>query len=279
MNPTFNDQWVGVHPSIPNDDYHSGPGVSKSGLWSIHTKSPAHFKFAPREEKNHFAIGEAGHIAVLEPDTFEARVMKGPADRRGNAWKDAQAEANNSDRLLLTEGDYDKALLIRDVIHANALVSAIIRSAHSQIEHSAYWVDEETGVLCRCRPDLYRPDLGLMLDLKTTTDAHPDAFARSVVNYGYHSQEAFYADGLRALGQPVAGVLFLAVEKTDPFVFGLYELPPSIVAEGREIMRKSLDVYRACEQADHWPGYCDGVRELSFKRWAYQHTEFAGEEA
>lgn len=262
----------GIYPGIENDAYHAGPGISKSGLWTIYKQSPAHYRFAEREEKPAFDLGTACHFAILEPEKFEGAVMKGPKDRRGNNWKDAQAEAANTKRLLLTEGDYEAALTIRDAVHADAWLNALIVSPHSEIEHSAYWIDEETGALCRSRPDLYRTDLKVMVDVKSTLSAHPDDFARSVVNYGYHAQEAWYSDGHRANGREVEGFVFLAWEKKTPFVTARYELPPSIVAEGRAICRKALARYAECHRADHWPGYSNEISELSFKRWSYQET-------
>lgn len=263
----------GIYEGIPNEQYHAGPGVSKSGLWQIHKFSPAHYAFAPREEKNHFDLGEAGHIAVLEPETLEARVYRGPEDRRGNKWKDVKEHCDMNGLVLLTSGDYDKALMIRDTIHADATLHSLITRGDRVVEASGYWTDEQTGALCRYRPDLYRRDLGMMIDLKTTTSAHPAEFAKSVVNYGYHAQEAFYTDGHRALGQTVDAFLFIAVEKKDPFCFAMYEMPPSIVEEGRAIMRKTLARYAACLAADKWPGYSEGVQELTFPRWAYNEIE------
>ena len=123
------------------------------------------------------------------------------------------------------------------------------------------------------RKHLYREDLGILVDVKTTLSAHPDAFARSVVNYGYHAQEAFYSDGWNALGKNVDGFVFLAWEKTSPYAFGLYELPPAIVEEGRAIISRALDAYATCVRTDSWPAYGEGVQELDFKRWAYRLTE------
>lgn len=58
-----------------------------------------------------------------------------------------------------------------------------------------------------------------------------------------------------------------------------YELPPSIVEDGRAICRKALARYAECAAADHWPGYCGEIAELQFKRWSYQETEAPAEEA
>ncbi|MDK2769935.1 MAG: PD-(D/E)XK nuclease-like domain-containing protein [Sphingomonas sp.] len=266
----------GIYLGTPNESYHAGPGISKSGLWTIQTQSPAHYKFGEREESHAFDFGEACHLAILQPDEFEKKVLRGPEDRRGNKWKDMVEGCALSGKLLLTGPDYDSVLAIRDGVHADSWINGIITGGKPMIEASGYWRDEETGALCRCRPDLYREDLGVMLDVKSTVSAHPDAFSKAVVNYGYHAQEAHYSDGWRANGKAVEGFVFLAWEKKAPFAKAVYELPPSIVEEGRALMRKALNTYVECEKTQTWPAYGDGVHELSFKRWAYQLTEAPG---
>jgi hypothetical protein len=275
----------GIYQGIPNEVYHASRGVSKSGLWTIHTQTPAHFKFPPpageisTTKKATQDFGTASHTAILEPELFEAQVLRGPDDRRGNNWKDAVGYAEETGRVCLVASDYDNILTIRDAIHANARINAIITGGRPEVEASGYAIDPVTGLLIRCRPDLYRADLGIMLDAKSTASAHPDAFARSVVNYGYHAQEAHYSDTYRLLDRPVEGFLFLAWEKESPFAFALYELPPSIVEEGRAIIRKSLDTYAECSLTNHWPAYGDEITELKFQRWSYSLTQAPEQEA
>lgn len=273
MAPLPEEMKPGIYRNIPNEDYHSGPGVSNSGLWTIQKKSPAHYKFEVRKQKNHFDFGEACHLAILQPNEFEARVYRGPEDRRGNKWKDAAEWCAGEGKLILTAGDFDKALTIRDAVHADQWVNAIITGGEPLIEASGYFIDPVTGELCRVRPDLYRSDLNLILDVKTTRSAHPDDFARSVVNYGYHQQEAFYSDGWRELGCAVDAWAFLVFESDSPHAAAIYELPPSIVEEGRASYRQALDLYHECQQSEHWPAYGEGVQELAFSRWAYRLTE------
>lgn len=269
-------EMIGIHADIPNEAYHAGPGISKTGLWKIHTSTPAHFRFGERKDSAAFDFGEAVHLAILQPNEFEDIVYRGPEDRRGNKWKDAAEFCGIDGKLLLTSGDFDRALSIRDIVHADAWINTIITGGQRAVEASGFWRDEETGVICRCRPDLYRADLGIILDVKTTVDAGPTGFAKSVVNYGYHAQEAFYTDGWRALGQQVDGFVFLAVEKEAPFAKAIYELPPSIVEEGRAVIRKSLATYADCARSNIWPGYPEGVQELQFPRWAYSMIEAPG---
>ncbi|MBY3038950.1 PD-(D/E)XK nuclease-like domain-containing protein [Rhizobium laguerreae] len=268
----------GVYQGIANEAYHSGEGVSKSGLWTISTKSPAHFKYGQRKESKAFDFGEASHLAILQPNEFESIVVRGPDDRRGNKWKDMVEACGLDKTLLLTSGDYDKVLALRDAIHADSWINSIITGGNPEIEASGYVHDEVTGELVRVRPDLYREDLRGILDVKSTESANPDAFARSVVNYGYHAQEAIYSDVWRLLRRPVDWFAFLAFEKEAPFAFAVYELPPAIVEEGRALMRQALGTYHECKERDHWPAYAEGVQELSFKRWAYRATQAPDEE-
>ena len=268
----------GIYAGIPNEAYHAGPGVSKSGLWTIHKKTPAHYKNPPVKEETTTTkgikdFGTATHLAILEPNDFESKVVRGPEDRKGNKWSDLAEACRIDGKVLLTAGQYDEVLMIRDTVHADQWINAIITGGKPEVEASGYWIDPETGVLTRCRPDLYRADLGIMLDVKTSESAAPDDFARSVDNYGYHAQEAHYTDGYRELGRQVDGFVILTLEKKGPYATAVYELPPSIVDEGRAIIRKSMATYAECLKANKWPGYPSGVQELAFKRWAYRLTE------
>jgi len=264
----------GIYLNLDNDAYHSGPGVSKSGLWTIETKTPSHFKNEVRETKDHFEFGSAAHLAILEPEEFEWKVYRGPADRRGNKWKDAKEYCAIEKKHLLIEGDYDKVLAIRDTVHANPWINSMITGGPREVEASGYWIDEETGVLCRCRHDLYRTDLGVSIDVKTAANASPGAFDRKASDFGYHMQDAFYSDGYRALGREVNAFVFLAWEKDAPFEFSIQELPPSAVQEGRMAYRNALEIYAECQRTGDWWGYQRGkeVRTMKFPRWGYKYV-------
>ncbi|QND53444.1 hypothetical protein HB779_17285 [Phyllobacterium sp. 628] len=268
----------GIYGGIPNEAYHSGPGISKSGLWTIQTKTPAHYKFPPIVEETTQTkavkdFGTGAHLAILEPELFEKLVVRGPDDRRGNKWTDLAEGCKLSGKLLLVSKAYDEILALRDSVHADPFINGIITGGKAMVEPSGYAIDPVTGCLCRVRPDLYREDLGIILDVKTTESAHPDAFARSVINYGYHAQEAFYSDIWASLNKPVNGWVFLTFEKKSPYAAAAYELPPSIVEEGRATMRQALDRYAECTKTNRWPAYGEGVQELTFKHWAYRLTD------
>ena len=256
---------------IENDAYHTGPGISKTGLWMIWSRSPAHYQFGVREEKPHFTLGSAAHTAILEPDKLEFRYQKGPADRRGNKWADAVEYGNTLGLETLTAGDYDIALRMRDSAGQNAICRALMKGA--VFEQAAYWRDEETGVLCRCKPDVYNPGMNVIADIKTTTNGAPDAFSKDVGNFGYHMQDAMYSEGWGiANRREVDGFVFVCVEKAEPFLVTAYEIDAPGKREGHAIYRAALTKYAECLAANHWPGYCDAVQTVGLRRWDYRLT-------
>lgn len=263
----------GIYPNISIEDYHNAPGISKTGLWTIYTKTPAHYRFGIKREAPHFDLGQATHLAILEPEKFSAQVMRGPTDRRGNKWKDLEAEATNSKRLLLVASEYDKAITIAEAVRCNPLIDKVLDETKTKIEHTAVWHDDYAGDTVRVRPDVIREDMELMLDVKTARDASPRGFQKAIAEYGYHVQEALYTQGWeRAGGKPIRATVFLVYESEPPFLHALYELPPSAILEGQSIVIRALSTYGECLKSGKWPGYPEEVTELALPRWAHKLT-------
>lgn len=261
-----------IIPDQPEPDYHAHPAISKSGLWDIYTKTPFHFKNRKIDASKAMDLGSAVHCALLEPERFDGYVMQGPVDRRGNKWKDAEQYAQAYGKLLLTTGDYDKALYMRDAALEIPVVRAIC-SGGQQVEHSAYWTDPETQVECRGRIDVYHPELKMGADVKTTANAAKEEWARNAAKFGYHVQEAMYSEGWElAGGGDMDAFVFVLIESEFPFATAVYELVPSAVVEGRAIMRKALMKYSICQQTNVWPGYPAEIQELDIPRFAYRET-------
>lgn len=257
-----------VEPTLSFESYLRRDAVSKSSLWTLHTRSPAHAR-VEKEQSNAMAMGVAVHCAVLEPDHFESRFVRGPDDRRGKKWTEALEEHGGR---LLTSGDYDDALAVRDALRFDPTISKLV-GPQTMREASAFAPCPETGLIRRCRPDAYDARAALMADLKVTTDARPEQFARRVEQFGYHAQEAHYTDTWGAAGGgDVAAFVFIVVERDPPYAYSIYEMEPTAVDEGRAIITHALDVWSACQQAGKWPGYATGIQPLDLRKWAYKLT-------
>ena len=91
----------------------------------------------------------------------------------------------------------------------------------------------------------------LIVDLKTTMDASPDAFARTAANFNYPLQAAYYVDGLQAAGiaspDAVTSFVFLVVEKTPPYGVAVYTLPEdAIEPRSQPVPECALDLRGRC---------------------------------
>jgi hypothetical protein len=262
---------TGIIPNLSNDEYHASAGISKSGLWTIHSQTPAHFKGAIRKDSKAKAFGTAAHMAVLEPHLLERTYGRLPNGHNGTtvAGK-AQTQAVREAGLIPMKADeYDAVLKIRDLLHADPLVQRLVSGA--VYEQSAYWIDPDTQELCRCRPDIYNPALKMMADVKTTRDASPFYFSRDIEEYGYHVQDAFYSDGWEAAGGgDVEAFVFITVESEAPHLFQIYELSQIDKDQGRDIYRQAIKRYADCKKTGIWPGYAGGVQEISRPKWAQE---------
>ncbi|QPB08651.1 exonuclease VIII [Burkholderia phage Mica] len=195
-------------------------------------------------------------------------------------WSDVKAEweKHNGHRRILTPEQWDQLHRMRDAIMAHPAARALLTSSKFVTEHSAYAQDPETGVLRRVRPDLWRFD-GIVGDLKTTEDASPEGFARSIAKYGYDVQDPYYLDTLNlALQQSnpdefaahptsAKAFVFIVVEKSFPHAVAVYCLDDESKALGTAKYREGLNTYAECERTGVWPGFGDAVQMISVPQW------------
>lgn len=264
----------GIYPIMPFADYLAVDAASKSRLHTLHSKTPAHCHAAEDEATPEMDWGSALHVAVLEPDSFTFCVIRGPADRRGKKWSEfVEAHAGC---LILPEAEYDKVVRARDAVLRNPTVRALA-TQDGLSEASGFWIDPETGLLCRCRYDRYVPSLAMGADFKTTADASKRAFKRVAEAMAYDLHDAMYSEGWqRAGGGEVENFIFIAVERDEPFCHQIFEYEPAEKNRGRQIMRKALRRYAMCKASGSWPGYSDRVTPLAYDEYVHQRDALSG---
>jgi len=260
----------GLIPGIPNTQYHASAGVSKSQLDNM-AKSPAHYLASlttPRKETPAMRLGTLFHGLVLEPDRVKIAVAP-TCDKRtkdGKAtWEAFCAQNQGAETVTAEEGEMLLGMVASVWAHPAA---AVLLAGPGVAEGSAWWVDEQSGELCRCRPDFYRED-GIIVDLKSTDDASPDGFSRSIAKYGYHRQAAMYSDGVAmATGKQVKGFVFVACEKKAPFAVSVFQLDMQGEEAGRIQYRALLKDLADCKCSDKWPAYSDRIETISLPAYA-----------
>ena len=286
----------GIYSDISNEDYHSGAGISKSGLDLIR-KSPMHFKAridAPSDREPTAAqmIGTAFHSLLLEPQVFAQSYVvepenapRKPTSVQRNAKKPSpetieaisfwdKFESENAGKSVLGQDANEQLLAMAHSVNRHPAAHALLTGAPGVAELSCYWNDPTTGVLCRCRPDYWRTD-GIIVDVKTTEDASPEGFAKSLVNWRYHVQAPFYLDGLaeciKQSGETELVIpntfVFLCVEKKPPYAVAVYLLDAESFELGRIEYRQDLKTYAECIEHEKWPGYGDTIQKIGVPQW------------
>jgi len=253
------------------NQYHADPALGSTDLGHLLTR-PSVFR-AYRDglvdqDKPCYAIGSALHSLVLEPDVFPQLFVPTDLDGRSKAFKDFVA--GHADKTVIKQADMDMVKAMAESVMRNGTASQLL-VADKEVEMSYFWTDDLTGVACKCRPDAALFDYEgrtVAIDLKTTVDASPRGMARSVANFGYHRQAAWYSHGIEVVtGCPVDLFAFIVVEKSPPYDCGVYYLSEEAIGIGWAECRKALALYRHCEATNDWPGLHDGLVELTLPEW------------
>ena len=215
---------------------------------------------------------EHGRPYVLPTSTASRHDMAAWLNANGKhvrLWSDVKAEWEkvNEHRTILNPEQWKTIHAMRDALMAHPAANALLTGIPGKAEKSVYWIDATTGVLCRCRPDWWRDD-NLIVDLKTTEDASPEGFARSIAKFRYDVQDAFYTDGVQqATGNRPKAFVFIAVEKKPPYGVGVYVLDSETKDLGRAQYQHDLRVYSECVRSGEWPGYGDKIQTISLPAW------------
>jgi len=195
------------------------------------------------------------HTAILEPRRFLDNFIVAPkVDRRTTegkmTWAAFQEEA--AGRIVCTDEEAEVVAGVANAMLAHPLASTLLQGGIA--EHSLYWVDEETGLECKTRPDYINEDQ--LIDAKTSMDASYRKFRSQIDNYEYFIQAAFQCEGFRAaFKKPVADYIWLAAETDDPYAIALYRADEGLLDLGDQEIRKGLRIIKRCKDADHWPSY------------------------
>ena len=261
---------LGIIHGLDIETYHSGPGISKSGLDDL--DPPARYyalhldpKRPERVQTAAQRVGQLAHCAILEPEEFAKRYAVGPdVIRSTKIWKEFEAslapgvEAIKPDEASAAWAQRESVLKLpgmKEILSAGAA------------EVSAFWEDPYTGVLCRCRPDFVNSHT--IIDLKTVGRGDTFGFSRQAPSLNYHVQDAFYTWGYSsASGIQIDDFQFLTVETEFPYLAARHRLPVEAKNEGLKIIRRKLDVYAECLSKNEWPGYPGEIQTVNWPTWA-----------
>jgi exodeoxyribonuclease VIII len=257
---------------IDNGVYHASAGISRSGITEF-KKSPLHYwqaYLAPNRIKKSptpsMILGDAVHTKLLEPDLFDERfIVSQRYDGRTKIGKASKElfEMSAAGKSILDSDQYITLEAICNEVDKHPLIPRLLKDA--KIERSLYWIDSETELLCKARPDVLTPKY--IIDVKTTADSSYEAFMWSIKNYNYHIQAAMIIDAIRELtGVLMHNFIFITIQTTPPYKPFLYNLSDMYIEWGREEYKRLLRVLRNCFDTNQWDRDRNQVIEIDINR-------------
>ena len=272
----------GVYPGLSFEEYLAIDAAHFS-LLKLFERSAAHAHeeiVNPRDPGVGMLTGSAFHSAILEPREFDKRFVIHPeikgkrADKRTKAGKLAWAEHEDANqyRDTLTRAAYESAKRAAVSVWKDP-VAAELLGGQGANEVSIVWIDKETGLLCKARPDRLTMFGGwtCCVDLKKTQNAQRFAFEKAASDYRYHEQAAFYLDGLFALDPRDRIHRVLAIEEKPPHGIGVFDFDDDSLDAGRVDYRAALKQLAKAKETGNWPNYESGsqivrVRDYLLRR-------------
>ena len=268
----------GLTKGISNAEYHGSDELSRSTASSLLTTSPAKVRWGrenPRPSSSALVMGGCFHSMVLAPEWLDVEYAGKPTEIDGKSpvtkyYKEifAEMQEERPDAQWLKADEWKTCLGMADAVLSNPVYTHYASDIEGIAEGTGYF--KYNGASCKVRPDLYIPD-GTIIDLKSTQDASEAGFRKSVRNFKYDFQTAWYMEAMRALGLPARQFIFVCVEKTAPYLTATYTLTASEIDRQKPRMQKACEIWATCMESGVWPGYPEEVVTLDLSRYGDNH--------
>jgi hypothetical protein len=217
---------------------------------------------SPREERREFDVGTAAHSKILGVGQPYVEITADGRTKEGIAQRAAAKEVGAI------------GLSSKDFAVVNGMAEAVLRQPKArkllegaEVEKVVHW-DHHDGTPMRGMFDAYRPDLGLVVDLKTARDADTDGFSKAIWNYRYDIQVGAYIDAAEDITDSLHEFVWIVVEKAAPYLCAVYQADYTILASGRAGLDAAATIWRECRESGVWPGLPDDITTITLPRWA-----------
>ena len=261
-----------------NEQYHADTQRVSNSMLSVLQRSPQEYqqryvtKTMPHPKPSEaMALGTLVHCMALEPHEVANRFIFKPygMDRRTREGKLAWQTLVESGKDIVTLEQFETAQACWQALAYHDQIGVALR-ADGIIEQRIDW--HRGGLAMRCKPDKVIPTMRLIIDVKTSADASPKEFARSVANYGYARQAALYKDAVEATycdnQQEEFRFLFAVVCTEPPYEVACYELSDEAMRYGYRNADTLISELQVRIERDDWlPDWGSGIVTLDLPRW------------
>lgn len=241
-----------MHEKCPAAVYHVHPKLGGNGS----------------DNKNVLDIGKAFHAYVLDDENAKSQIVEVESD----SYRTKDAKALRDQAYL--EG---KTPLLSKEINA---ITDMSNAAKNELSNNfeMFFAPHEieksidfnfSGVQARSRLDWISEDEKIIIDVKSTANAHPEACRKAIRNYGYDIQAAIYTRAAKSVySHENWRVFFIFVEKEEPYLTSVIEVDETVLEVGMAKAEMAAKTWAQCIENDTWPMY--GYEVISAQPWEYE---------
>lgn len=269
---SLNGVQLGVHEGVPSSVYHSWNAVSSSWIKTWLDSSPAHAQECKSADTPTFRLGTAIHARILEPGAYSDLIAVQPeVDRRTSVGKAIYADwlVTVGDRCVI---DSDQQQIVDGVADRVWSMKSCLNMLQSCSERELSIVAQIHGTVAKARLDMYDPDAGVIIDVKSHGLLLKD-FGKAAFNLNYCVQLAHYRAVAQAAGFTVNRMGFLVCETKRPFGCQVLMMPNEAIDMADAAVERGCEAWRVCQADQWWPAYKDEVVELTMPAWAQRQME------
>lgn len=272
--------------NITPEEYHARPGFSASVAKTLISRSPLHawqehpeYGGVAKDPTKSMDIGTVIHKMVLGKGTsFRPLDFR---DWRTDKAKEARQEARDEGVVPILAEDHKEATFAAIAI-MRALIKRGIKLDGSSEQAMEWHEQTPTGpLLCRGMLDHLTSDMRTIFDLKVTEDASPRSIERTAENFGHAIQHAAYMSGIAKVNKAIAGrvtMRFIFVEPNRPYAVNIVE-PDGVFRElGERRWERACNAWARCVKDNEWPGYGEGVEQITAPAWALSQEGYTTDE-
>ena len=207
----------------------------------------------------------------FEPDDFDDEFVCAPElNLRTKIGKQEMAEfqhaTKESGKQVLT---FEQMATVRQIGAALQKQEHVMKWVKNGVAEKSIFRHYQ-GQILKSRPDYYKEKSNVILDLKTCRDITYNGFMRSVIQYRYHVQAAFYTDSVAHFVGEAPRFLNICVEKKPPYAAVIYELEPSFLMVGRAEYIRALATIKECKDNNVWPSFPTDPVSLGCPDWLWE---------
>lgn len=269
------------------DSYQSKKEWLSSSEGKHYYLCPEHYYFEITREKDEdeesskaLSFGTAYHTLILQPEEFDKKIeifdleerpdkSHGITAKENKSWKEMiLSDAKSLGRKVIEKSVFDTIQAMAEKMERNNDIMAMLRNGKAEqsyyVEYPLIIDGVEKKVKIRARPDYEQEDA--IVDLKTTLDASPNGFPRSIGNYNYDFSAVHYQEAIATEKGVVKPFFWVAQEKNAPYSVALYTPSSELIRKAREDWLKILTNHSICQEVGYYPSYTIyGVQTKGFR--------------